>query len=217
MKSFFVVGTDTSCGKTYVTCKLMQSIQLQGKSVRALKPIASGCDVVNGMRVNEDVASILKNDQTNAKTKDICGWLLKDPIAPHIAAQDENVTLKAADIVKFCKNKQLENFEYTLIEGAGGLMVPLNSSENWLDVLKQLQVPVILVVGMRLGCINHALLTLSVLETNAIPCVGWIANCIDPDMLRLEDNMQSLNERISVPLLAKVAYNGELDNKFTLD
>lgn len=211
MKSFFIIGTDTSCGKTYVTCKLMQAIQAHNHSVRALKPVASGCDVVSGERINEDVVNILEVDKTKADVQDICGWLFKDPIAPHLAAADENVKLSAKDIVTFCQNKDLDCFTYTLIEGAGGLMVPLNSSENWLDVLDQLKIPVILIVGMRLGCINHALLTLLALKSRGIACVGWIANCIDPAMLRLQDNIQSLKTRLSVPLLATVANNGGID------
>ena len=212
MKSIFIAGTDTSCGKTYITCQLMQDFQAKGKTVRALKPVASGCDVVNGQLINEDVASILEFDKTNAKTADICGWLLKDPIAPHIAAKDEGVSLTAEDIANFCQRPELNAYDYTLIEGAGGLLVPLNAKETWVDVLKLLKIPVILVVGMRLGCINHALLTLSALRANGIECEAWVANCIDPDMLRLQDNLQSLEQRIDAPLLATVGYDGQLDN-----
>lgn len=212
MKSIFIAGTDTSCGKTYITCQLMQDLQAKGKTVRALKPVASGCDVVNGQLINEDVASILEYDKTNARSKDICGWLLKDPIAPHIAAQDEGVNLSAEAIANFCQRSELSAYDYTLIEGAGGLLVPLNARETWVDVLKLLKIPVILVVGMRLGCINHALLTMSALQSNNIECEGWIANCIDSDMLRLQDNLKSLEQRIGAPLLATVEYDVLLDN-----
>lgn len=206
MKSIFIAGTDTNCGKTYITCRLMQDLQAKGKTVRALKPVASGCDIVNGQLINEDVVSILEFDKTNASSSDICGWLLKDPIAPHIAAQDEGVSLSADGIANFCQRPELNAYDYTLIEGAGGLLVPLNAKQTWVDVLKLLQIPVILVVGMRLGCINHALLTTSVLQNKGIAIEGWIANCIDPHMLRLQDNLNSLEQRIDAPLLEVVAY-----------
>lgn len=224
MKKYFVTGTDTGCGKTYITCNIVRHIQNEGFTVRALKPVASGCEAFtplphmsieyikkyshNGL-VNEDVTNIIKNDLTEANYADICGWLFREPIAPHIAAGDENVQLSADEIASFCQNPDLEKFDYILIEGAGGLMVPLNFTETWLDLLKQLKIAVILVVGMRLGCINHALLTINALKTANVSVAGWIANSIDPNMLRLKENISTLQKFIPYPLLGVVDYNAE--------
>lgn len=209
-KKYFITGTDTDCGKTYVTCQLMQSLQNKNHTVRALKPVASGCVLTNDNLINEDVYNILQHDATDAKCADISGWLFREPIAPHIAASDENVNLDAFAIAKFCQRPELNSFDYVLIEGAGGLMVPLNSKETWLNLLNILQIPVLLVVGMRLGCINHALLTISALHQHDIKIAGWFANCIDPNMLRLDDNINTLKDRISEPCLGIVERNGHL-------
>ncbi len=211
MQKYFIIGTDTGCGKTYVTCQLMQNLQKQGHTVRALKPVASGCDLVAGELINEDVKKILHYDLTGATPTDICGWSFIDPIAPHIAATNENVNLQAIEIAKFCQKSELNNFDYVLIEGAGGLIVPLNSKETWLDVLNILQIPVIVVVGMRLGCINHALLTLDALHNHNIKIAGWIANCLNPDMSCLNENIDTLKYRIKEPLLNITGYSGTVD------
>lgn len=214
MNKYFILGTDTAVGKTYVTSQIMQTLQKQGYTVRALKPVASGCELVDNKLINDDVQSILRHDLTNASLSDICGWLFRDPIAPHIAASDANVDLRAKEIAEFCQNPELEKFDYVLIEGAGGLIVPLNSTETWLDLLNILQIPVIIVVGMRLGCINHTLLTIDVLQNRSIKIAGWIANCIDPNMLRLQDNIETLKNRINASLLDVVDYNGGLSSTF---
>lgn len=209
-KKYFITGTDTDCGKTYVTCQLMKNLQTRGYTVRALKPVASGCSIQDGNLINADVSNILKYDTTGSKSEDICGWLFREPIAPHIAACDEHVYLDPLEIAKFCQRSDLSIFDYVLIEGAGGLMVPLNAKQTWLDFLNILQVPVIVVVGMRLGCINHALLTVDALQRQNIKIAGWFANCIDSNILRLEDNINTLKHRIIEPCLGVIKYNGSL-------
>jgi dethiobiotin synthetase len=114
------------------------------------------------------------------------------------------------EIAHFCLQKSFSNHDYLLIEGAGGLLVPLNEKETWLDFLTTMQIPAILVVGMRLGCLNHALVTDTVLKSNQIPYLGWIANCLDQNMLFLAENIATLSKKMSVPLLATVDYEGQL-------
>lgn len=212
MYKYFIVGTDTDCGKTYVTGQLMHNLQTQGYTVRALKPIASGCRVVADKLVNDDVQNILNNDKSGATSSDVCNWLFNEPIAPHIAAFKENVDLDAVEIAKFCQRPELNNFDYVLIEGAGGLMVPLNYKQTWLDFLDIIKVPVIVVVGMRLGCINHALLTIDVLKNRNIKIAGWVANCIDPNMLCLDENIETIKTMVSERLLGVISYNGYLES-----
>ena len=194
-----------------MTCQLLKNLHGQGQRVRALKPVASGCVEQDGILVSEDVQQL--QAYNGGFDGSICPWRFKPPISPHLAAREAGVRLSARAITDFCCAKH-DDLDYLLIEGAGGLMVPLNEQETWLDVLCLSGIPVILVVGMRLGCINHALLTAFALKAHGIDCAGWIANGIDPDMLALSGNMETLSERIEVPLLASVAHGGMISLTF---
>src|SRR3990167_1910141 len=209
MKSFFIIGTDTDCGKTYVTCKLLEYFQQNQKLAIGLKPVASGCFYENGDLVSKDAVLI---NQYNKSTSivDISPWRLLNPISPHLAAKVDNVSLTAENIKLFCTQDYLSKYDVVLFEGAGGLMVPLNDNQTWLDVLGLLNIPVILVVGMKLGCINHSLLTAEVLNKYNISVAGWIANCLDEDMLYLEENIATITNKVNFPLLGKALKNGKL-------
>ena len=172
MKRYFITGTDTDCGKTYVTASLVNYFT----DAAAIKPIASGCLEIENQRVSSDALQLQKNSDLSLEV--INPWRFKLPASPHIAAKEERVSVSAAEIADYCLNLQLDGVEQLFIEGAGGLLVPLNDDETWIDFLKLTEFPVILVVGMKLGCINHALLTEAVLRSHDIQCVGWIANCI---------------------------------------
>lgn len=209
MKSYFIIGTDTDCGKTYATCALMRHIKTNNQTVMALKPVASGCSEQAGRLVSDDAVRLQVYNEDVTQT--ICPWPLRLPVSPHLAAKADEIELSAQAIVTFCTDKAFAVYDYLLIESAGGLMVPLNDNETWIDVLKRSQIPVILVVGMRLGCINHALLTISTLETQQIPCAGWIANCLDNNMLFLDENITTLAHKIREPLLGIIAYDGEIN------
>ena len=211
MKRYYIIGTDTDCGKTYVTCQLLKHLHAQGHRVRGLKPIASGCIEQHGRWVSDDVAQLQACN--GGFDGIICPWQFIPPISPHLAADAVGVRLSARAVTDFCCASEQDDLDYLLIEGAGGLMVPLNAQETWLDVLRLSAIPVILVVGMRLGCINHALLTAFALKAHGIDCAGWIANGIDPKMLALSGNMDTLSARINVPLLARVAHGGALDRE----
>lgn len=206
LHTYFMAGTDTDCGKTYVTVSLLDYLHRQSLSARALKPVASGCIEVQGVRVNEDVQRLEAANGTTSSP--ICHWMLPTPIAPHLAAKAAGVSISAAKIKAFCDAYPKEDLEYLLIEGAGGLLVPLNGQETWIDFLVQTYTPVILVVGMRLGCINHALLTAYALMKQHILCHGWIANFLDPDMLAQAGNLETLERWLDYPLLGTVPYQG---------
>lgn len=206
LKTYFIVGTDTDCGKTYATARLIEALHHANVRADALKPLASGCHVDSGQLISEDV---LRLQQANGHSNyPIYNWLMEPPISPHLAAKLAGFTLSVEEILSFCHGYPAENLEYLLIEGAGGLMVPLNDHETWVDFLVQSRIPVILVVGMRLGCINHALLTMSVLKSHGISCRGWIANFIDPLMLVSSDVCQTLIDKMDAPLLGTVPYKG---------
>lgn len=205
MKRYFIIGTDTDCGKTYVTCQLLDYFKKQGMNALAIKPVASGCVEQNGQLCSEDVLHLQHHNSD--PHQQICQWLFKPPISPHLAAEQAGQSITAQGIVNFCNNQAFTTTDVLLIESAGGLMSPLNNNETWLDVLLLSQTPVIFVVGMRLGCLNHTLLTELALNTHKINCVGWIANCIDENMLALMENIETLSQKLKMPLLTINPYN----------
>lgn len=204
---FFITGTDTDSGKTYVVTQLLKAFRHSGKSVVALKPLASGCTLQQGQLISPDAACF---QSYHSSALEISGWKFEAPIAPHLAAQEAMQRISAIDIQQFCLQSAFNAYDYCLIEGAGGLMVPLNDVETWVDFIKLMQIPILLVVGMQLGCINHALLTAEVITKYQLPCAGWIANFLQPTMLRPEENLATLQTRMPIPFLCDVNYQGEI-------
>jgi dethiobiotin synthetase len=202
MKRYFILGTDTDCGKTYVTRHLIDHYT----NAVAIKPVASGYNIINEQLVT-DAHQLVKN---NLSAEEISLWHFKLPVSPHIAAEKEGKSLNVSDLVDYCTKCNFPGADTLFIEGAGGLMVPLNNQHTWVDFLTSSTIPVILVVGMKLGCINHALLTEMALRSYSIKCVGWIANCIDPKMLVLEENIETLNRLLKAPLLVVIPYQGKI-------
>jgi dethiobiotin synthetase len=194
VKRYFITGTDTDCGKTFITRQLLDSYP----NSMALKPIASGCIEREGTLVSED--ALILQQGSALSLDEINPWRFELPVSPHIAAARVGCDISIQALADYCLNFHKEGLEHLLIEGAGGLMVPLNSQETWIDFLKLTQIPVLLVVGMRLGCINHALLTAHALKTHSIQCLGWVANCLDPNMLELEQNISTLERLLDFPL-----------------
>lgn len=208
MKKYFIAGTDTNIGKTYVTCQLLRYLNNKEPRALAIKPIVSGAIEHQGELIYEDIALLQKHNVL--ADMPITNWFFEKPISPHIAAAHHQIQIRASEVVEFCNRVQFNRREYLFIEGAGGLMAPLSQQETWLDVLTLSCIPVILVVGMRLGCLNHTLLTAYALQSHGILCEGWIANCLDPHMLELEANLETLTHQLPWPLLARVPYQGEI-------
>lgn len=205
MKRFFIIGTDTDCGKTYVTRQLVYYFKSKKQQVMAIKPVATGCWEEQGGLINEDIVAL---EQANGFIHPlICPWRFKPAVSPHIAAAEVGCNLTAQAIATHCFAEEFSPLDCLLIEGAGGLMVPLNEQETWIEVLALTQIPVILVVGMRLGCLNHALLTASVLAKHQLACAGWIANCVTQQQ-SLDENINTLVNKITFPLLGVVPGNG---------
>lgn len=210
MNRYFILGTDTDCGKTYVTCQLLQYFKQKHHRAIGLKPIASGCGEQLEKLVSSDEEAL---QQFNDKPKQVINrWRFKPPISPHIAAMRAGVHVSIQEILDFCFDPRFDEYDYQLIEGAGGLMVPLNRDHTWVDFLRQSKIPVILVVGMTLGCINHALLTGLALQHYQISCVGWVANCIDPTMLEKEENIETLKTKLEFPWLTTISLGGVVDH-----
>lgn len=207
-KTFFVTGTDTGVGKTLMSAGLLLAAKERGLSTAALKPVAAGCEVAaEGLR-NDD-ALLLQSVITQPLTYEQINPIALEPaIAPHIAAQQARRVLSVDRLAGFCRGV-LNQADFTLVEGAGGWRVPLNSAETLADLARTLQLPVILIVGIRLGCINHAMLTVEAIARDGLPLAGWVANIIDPDMPCQQENIVSLQQRLAAPCLGVVPYLGQ--------
>ena len=213
MQMKLIIGTDTEIGKTYCCVQIMQYlIQFRKQMVAALKPISSGVMNCEYGELNEDVYKLFKASNVHLEFTQINPFSFRPAIAPHIAAKQENKILNVHKISSQINEitKQMKFVDHLLIEGVGGLMVPLNDNETYLDLLAELDHPIILVVGMKLGCLNHALLTATILKQNKLPLIGFIANQINPDMEYFAENLEYLTQKLSVPLLATIPYNSRI-------
>ncbi|PTS83387.1 dethiobiotin synthase [Pseudomonas sp. HMWF032] len=200
-QAFFVTGTDTEIGKTTIAAGLLHAARLRGWSTAAAKPVASGCvRTADGLR-NDDALALLGECTLALRYEEVNPLAFEPAIAPHLAAREVGVLLDVAALqvpVQAILDKQAD---FTLIEGAGGWRVPLSGQEALSDLAIALQLPVILVVGVRLGCINQALLTAEAILRDGLSLVGWVANLVDPHTSRLEDNLATLAERLPAPCL----------------
>ena len=202
-KTFFITGTDTDVGKTLVASGLLAAAQRQGMSTAGLKPVAAGCEQTEAGLRNADARLLQSVTNIPLVYEQINPVALVSAIAPHIAAQQEKRNLSADRLAGFCRSS-MNQAQLTLIEGAGGWRVPLNARETMADLVRLLQVPVVLVVGMRLGCINHALLSVEAIRNDGLMLAGWVANCVDADMPVLAENIETLMQRIPAPCLGVV-------------
>ena len=204
-RHFFVTGTDTGVGKTTVTVRLMQQFIAQGLKVVAMKPVASGCEWVDGRWQNEDVMQLTAASNVQAPPELVNPYCFQPAIAPHIAAAHAGVEIQL-DVIHDAYSELAKLADVVIVEGAGGLLVPLNKTHTMLDLLQILALPALVVVGMRLGCINHTLLTVQALQQQQIPWCGWVANQIDPDMSMPQENLQTLIDWLQQPPVLQLAY-----------
>ncbi len=205
--SYFITGTDTGVGKTLISCGLLHAFAAQGQRVVGMKPVAVGCDDDGH---NQDVEQLRAASNILMSYGQINPYSFLDPIAPHIAARNAGVRIDFARILT-SYHELASQADVVIIEGAGGFRVPLNNNQDTADLALQLGLPVILVVGMRLGCLNHALLTVSAIEACGLKCAGWVANVIDAEMLAVQDNIIALQQRLTAPLLGVVPWQPQPD------
>ena len=196
-QAFFITGTDTGIGKTYIACKLTQQYVAQGYKVVGMKPVAAGCDWVDGEWVNDDVLKLEAASNVKAPRGLTNPYSFKEPIAPHIAARLEGKTIDIA-LIKQAFDELCKLADIVIVEGAGGLLVPLNSTCDMADLAKALNTPIIVVVGIKLGCINHALLTVEAIKARNCLIEGWIANKMDRTMLCCEENIASIAKKLDL-------------------
>lgn len=207
----FITGTDTNIGKTYVTTGLLQQLKQQGYATIGLKPLSSDCSLNSeGKLRNEDACSLQQAASINLPYEVVNPFAFAPPIAPHIAAVAEGITLTVDQLNEKLKPALDHIADFCLIEGVGGWRMPLNQQETMADFVKENNFPVILVVGLRLGCLNHSILTAQAILSDNVSLMGWIANCIDPHMEFVDENIEMLQSWIKAPLLGKVGYNQEM-------
>ncbi|OZY37600.1 dethiobiotin synthase [Pseudomonas lundensis] len=202
--AYFITGTDTDVGKTTVAAGLLQAARAAGLSTAAGKPVASGCEVTpEGLR-NADALALMAQCTLALSYEEVNPVAFEPAIAPHIAAREAGVALTVQALLTPMQRILSQRADFTLIEGAGGWRVPLSGQDSLSDVAQGLDLPVILVVGVRLGCISHALLTAEAIAQDGLQLAGWVANIIDPKTSRLEENLATLAERLPAPCLGRV-------------
>ena len=235
MKQIFITATDTDAGKTFVSCALIQALTQYKNTagnkvmtVAAFKPVSAGCELVAGQLINEDAKLLSQFANAKQSITDINPIAFKDPIAPHIAAKKENKQLNIVDIEQHYQQVTALNADVTLVEGAGGWRLPLgpvladNMAANkhgyqfLSDFVKSTKLDVILIVNMKLGCLNHALLTYETIKADGLHCIAWIANCASSEtMNNLSENISELEQLLPIPKMAQFNYFPDRDEKGT--
>ena len=208
-RGYFITGTDTGIGKTLVAAALLHSLARDGLSTVGMKPIAAGTTGHGAGVSNEDVEQLCRASTVKAPLSLVCPYLLRAAVAPHIAADEEGVCIDPALLTQAFHTLR-EMADAVVVEGVGGFCVPLNDTHDTADLAVALSLPVILVVGMRLGCLNHALITQEAILARGLKLAGWVANHLDPQMLRPRENVRALEQRMAGPLLADIP-NGTID------
>lgn len=211
MKNIFITATDTDAGKTFVTCALSKAITDHNKRVAVFKPISAGCDLVDGKLINEDAKCLSEFANMGQPIEQINPIAYKEPIAPHIAASLLKQKIDLPDLTEHFKKVLANQADVTFVEGAGGWRLPLGESQGKQTFLSdfaiQQQFDVILIVNMKLGCLNHALLTYQAIVADGLNCIGWIANSAQSDAMDyLAENIAQLKQLIPAQHLATLSY-----------
>lgn len=205
-RGYFVTGTDTGVGKTTVSCALLRAFAAQEKRVIGMKPVVAGSE--NGKW--PDVEQLIAASNISAAREHINPYAFDPPISPHIAAQQAGTEIDLA-VIQHAYQALSNQADIVIVEGAGGFLVPVSQTQNGADLARALNLQVILVVGMRLGCLNHALLTAQAIRIAGLSLAGWVANGIDPQMRALEENIATLEQRLACPLLGVLPFDLEMD------
>lgn len=206
--AWFVTGTDTGVGKSLVACALMFHLRARYARIAGMKPVAAGAERAphDGSWSNEDVWALEEAATVDLPRSLVNPYLLQAPVSPHIAAQRDGVSIDVDTITRACTRLR-EQCDALVVEGAGGFRVPLSATLDGSDLAMALGLPVILVVGLRLGCLNHAVLTAESIAARGLKLTGWVANHIDPQMPEQQANIDWLQSQLNVPRLADLPYN----------
>lgn len=205
MTGFFVTGTDTGVGKTVVSAALTRALVARGLRVAVMKPVASGSDPTPEGPRNSDALALMAAANVAAPYEVVNPYCFLPPVSPHIAARESGVTIDLA-LLRQRYDSLASAADCVLVEGAGGWLAPIGDTTSMADLAAELALPAILVVGLRLGCLNHALLTRESIAARRVPFAGWVANAIDPIFERAAENLATLTARLAAPPLARVPH-----------
>ena len=204
-RSVFIAGTDTNIGKTHTACTLLYALREAGFSACGMKPVASGClPTAEGLR-NDDALALRAASSTQLPYAQVNPFAMRDPLSPHLAAAHDGMLISMPPL-RSAFEQLCATHQYVVVEGVGGWMVPLAPGLLASDIAKQWQLPVILVVGMRLGCLNHSLLSARAIVDDGCQLLGWIGNCVDPEMAALDENLATLRAMLPAPCLGVLPY-----------
>lgn len=207
-RAMFVTGTDTDAGKTYISAALLRHFAAQSLRVVGMKPVASGATELDGVLHNSDVTQLRQASNVQADVRWINPYCFAPAIAPHIAAQQAGVTIDLQQI-KQAYEQLCGMADVVVVEGAGGWLVPLNGQQTIADLAQLLDIPIVLVVRIRLGCINHALLSVADIQRRGLTLLGWVANCMEDEMPVMQENIATLQQLIAAPCLAVVGNHAQ--------
>lgn len=210
-RGVFIAGTDTGIGKTLIACALLRGLAGAGLRVLGMKPVAAGATRRKGVWINEDVEQLRDASNVEAPLGTMNPYCFVPPVAPHLAAREAGTLIRMSVLSRHYA-LLAACADVVVVEGVGGLLVPLGPRLSAADIPERLNLPVVLVVGMRLGCLNHALLTQEALRLRGLRLAGWIANAIDPSMARRKENLETLLQRIDAPLLGVVKHAAKPDS-----
>nr|WP_269450862.1 dethiobiotin synthase [Stenotrophomonas sp. MMGLT7] len=203
--SLYVTGTDTGIGKTFSSCVLLHALRAAGLRAVGMKPVASGCERVDGQWRNEDALALLSASDPQPSYADLNPYALPQPLAPELAAAEAGVDI-GLDLVATAYGRLRSLADTVVVEGVGGWAAPLSADIDQADLVRALQLPVLMVVGLRLGCINHARLTAAAIAEAGLECIGWIANEVDPQMARRDENFAMLRRRLAMPCWGRLPW-----------
>ncbi len=207
MRQYFVTGTDTDVGKTVVSQLLLRHFNQQGLKTIGFKPIAAGCERKNGKLTNHDALVLKNNSSMTLSYDEVNPYAFEPPIAPHIAAASAGHAITFSGLTTGLMHLRQKQPDVLLVEGAGGWYLPISDSQYLCDWVAEQRLEVILVVGIKLGCLNHALLTANSIKNQGLKLAGWVANIVIPDTLNITQNIATLENAIAAPLLATVPYS----------
>lgn len=210
MSGLFITGTDTGVGKTRVSCAVLEHLKQAGHCVQGMKPVAAGCDkTADGLR-NDDALQLMMHSSQVLDYEVVNPYAFEAPAAPHVLAEQAGIVMDS-DVILSRFRQLSAQCDQVVVEGAGGWLVPFNQEQSMADLAKLMRLPVVMVVGIRLGCINHALLTYQSIIDSGLSCLGWVANEIEVEMPFADDNVAAISERVRSPLLARWPYAKQVD------
>jgi dethiobiotin synthetase len=213
MSGLFITGTDTEIGKTFVSSLLIEIIAEEGHKVIGMKPVASGAKNVNGILKNDDALSLIQASNVDVDYKSVNPYVFEPAVSPHIAAEQAGIEIDL-DEIKKCFDQLQKKSDVVVVEGVGGWYAPLSAHTTIADLAETLRLPIILVVGLRLGCLNHALLTVQAIRQSGLSIAGWVANHVEKDFSSAEKNITTLKQYFNdFPFLGSVSYQTNLNNK----